>query len=75
MIRENIISIFSLINKYIRKEMIIMKEIIKSNLQPVDVAKVLNIDKQIFASLPQYIRIKLIRLVYSGQIFKYNDKE
>ena len=52
-----------------------MKEIIKSNLQPVDVAKVLNIDKQIFASLPQYIRIKLIRLVYSGQIFKYNDKE
>ena len=48
-------------------------EIIKSNLQPVDAAKVLNIDKQVFASLPQYKKIELIRLVYSGQ-FNYNDK-
>ena len=52
------------------------KMIIKSNLQPVNVAKVLGIDEKVFINLPQYKKIRLLRLVYSGRIFECNnDKE
>ena len=51
------------------------KMIIKSNLQPVNVAKVLGIDEKVFINLPQYEKIRLLRLVYSRQIFEYNNKE
>ena len=49
-----------------------MKEI-KSTLQPVDVAKVLGISREEFTQLPQGIKIKLLRLVYSGRIFQDNE--
>ena len=48
-------------------------EIIESRLQPVDVAKVLGIDKKVFINLPQYEKIRLLRLVYSGRIFQDNE--
>ncbi len=47
-----------------------MKEIIQSNLQPVDVAKVLGISREDFIRLPQGKKIELLRLVYSGRIFQ-----
>ena len=52
-------------------------EEIKSALQPVDVAKILGISKEVFIQLQQYKKIELIRLVYSGLILQednnYND--
>ena len=53
--------------------MIPMEEI-KSALQPVDVAKILGIPKEVFIRLPQRKKIELLRLVYSGRIFQeYNN--
>ena len=51
-----------------------MKEI-KSNLQPVDVAKVLNISREVFIRLPQRVKIDLLRKVYSGEFQNINNEE
>ena len=51
-----------------------MKEI-KSNLQYVDIADVLGIDKEVFKQLPQGKKIELLRLVHSGRIFQEHDNE
>ena len=49
-------------------------EEIKSTLQPVDVAKVLNIPKEVFIKLPVYKQIYLLRKVH--EVFsKYNEEE
>ena len=48
-------------------------EEIKSALQPVDVAKILGIPKEVFIRLPQRKKIELLRLVYSGRIFQEDN--
>ena len=48
---------------------------IKSRLQPLDVAQVLGIPKEVFINLPQGKKIELLRLVYSGRIFQEQDNE
>ena len=52
-----------------------MREIINTTMQPLDVAQVLGISKEVFSALPQGEKIKLMRLVYSGRIFQeqYNE--
>ena len=49
-------------------------EEIKSNMQPVDVAKVLNIPKEVFVKLPIQRQIYLARLVYSGKFQNSNNE-
>ena len=52
-----------------------MREIINTTMQPLDVAEVLGISKEVFINLPQGKKIELLRLVYSGRIFQeqYNE--
>ena len=54
--------------------MISIKEI-KSNLQPVDVTKVLNISREVFIRLPQRVKIDLLSKVYSGEFKNINNEE
>ena len=50
-------------------------EIIESRLQPVDVAKVLGISREVFVKLPIPKQIYLTRLVYSGEFQNNTNNE
>ena len=55
----------------------VMQDILDSNVLVISKkGKVLGIDKKVFINLPQYDKIRLLRLVYSWRIFECNnDKE